>query len=963
MNYKTGTLVRARGRDWVVLPSEREDLMRLKPLDGRDEDIAGIFLPLAKTGDIRPSQFEAPTTHDLGSVRAARLLYDASRLSLRSAAGPFRCAAKLGFRPRSYQMVPLIMALKQKGAVRLLIADDVGVGKTVEAILIAKELLERREIKRFAVLCPPHLCDQWQEELRDKFRIDAVVIRTGTQAGLDRQVPGDMSVFQYFPYQVISIDYIKSDNRYSVFASQAPDLIIVDEAHSCAKPEGSHVNQQLRHRLVHELAKKKDRHLVLVTATPHSGKEGEFRSLLGLLKGEFEEGDWESESRDGDAQKAFRTELARHFIQRKRENIALWMGEHTPFPKRTAIDIPYGLAPAYQALYDEVLLFSSHLMSEHTGTDSQKRFRYWSALALLRGIMSSPRAGALMLENRAAQRRDKAEEADVLGAEAGKAEENPHYERLESTDDELPTPLLERIEWSGKDRATFASLAGRLRSLEGEANDRKLASCLFQIKQWLKAGYSPIVFCRYIETAAYVAEKIAAELGKGAIVECVTSIDPDEVRRKRIADMDPDLSGKKPKALVATDCLSEGINLQRLFTAVLHYDLPWNPNRLEQREGRVDRFGQTKDEIQTCLLYGQDNPMDQVVLKVLYRKARRIRDNIGVSIPFPEDSKVFLDTIFKAVLAEAEKKKKPVSQMELFALDEMVRSEEELDKLITVTERKEKALRSIFAQASIKAQDIEKDLGAMDEAVGRPETVFRFVDSAFRELFGLEAKTDADALEIDVKRSSFPEKLRSALEAVSGKDDARLAFHAPVRDERVYWGRNHEAVELLCRTVLSDSLDPDRRYGGAARAAVVLSGEVKERTVIYLLRARHVIEELRSKSHLVAEEVLLQGLSGPERRLIARKIVDALMESPGAIGDLPRATQEEQLERELSKIPELRAFFDRLAFERAEELIRQHERYYKALGSELKTERFKVVEPVIPMDVLGLYIFVPGSAS
>ena len=156
MLYKTGTLVHTRGRDWVVLPSERDDLLRLKPLDGREEDVRGIFLPLSKDGEIRPSQFGPPTADDLGSARAARLLFDASRLSLRSAAGPFRCAAKLGFRPRSYQMVPLVMALKQREGIRLLLADDVGVGKTVEALLIARELLERREIRRFAVVCPRH---------------------------------------------------------------------------------------------------------------------------------------------------------------------------------------------------------------------------------------------------------------------------------------------------------------------------------------------------------------------------------------------------------------------------------------------------------------------------------------------------------------------------------------------------------------------------------------------------------------------------------------------------------------------------------------------------------------------------------------------------------------------------------------------------------------------------------------
>ncbi len=959
MDYKTGTLVHARGRDWVVLPSERNDLLRLKPLDGREEDVAGIFLPLTKEGDIRPSQFNPPTVRDLGSVRAARLLFDASRLSLRSAAGPFRCAAKLGFRPRSYQMVPLIMALKQKEPVRLLIADDVGIGKTVEAILIAKELLERREIKRFAVLCPPQLCEQWQMELKDKFQIDAVILRTGTQASLDRQVPGDMSVFQYFPFQVISIDYIKSDKRYSVFASQAPELVIIDEAHSCARPQGqSSSSQQLRHRLLVEIAKKPAQHLILVTATPHSGKEDEFRSLLGLLKPDFETHEWDSESgtESEHAKQNFRNELARHFVQRKRENIAMWMDERTPFPKRTAIDFPYELTGAYQSLYDEVLLYTSKMMARASGSDNQKRFRYWSALALLRGIMSSPSAGALMLENRIGTK------ADDLDGNAESAEtENPNFERIETTDDELPLPLLEQSGASESGRKAFVKFASRLRALENLAADKKIASCVLQIQKWHKAGYSPIVFCRYIESAKYVAKHLSEALGNNALIECVTSEDPDEVRRERINKMASEQSGKKLRVLVATDCLSEGINLQNLFDAILHYDLPWNPNRLEQREGRVDRFGQTKAEIQTCLLYGKDNPMDQVVLKVLYRKARTIRDNIGVSIPFPEDSKVFLDTIFKAVLAEAEKKQKPVSQLELFSLEDMVRSEEALDKLITVSEKKEAALRSIFAQASIKAQDIEDDLAIADEAVGRPETVYRFVNSALDQLFGVTPIRNEDELELSVKRSAFPEKIRTWLEQAAGKGDAHLAFRSPVNDGFAYWGRNHGAVEAICRTVLSDSLNPERKNNNASRAAVVLSGALSERTVIYILRARHVIEDLRAKTHLVAEEVLLYGAAGTERTALPNDIINMLMEKPEATGDLTREMQEKQLERELSQIPELRSRFDKLAFERAEELIKQHERYHKALGAETKTSRFRVVEPVIPMDILGVYIFIPAT--
>src|SRR6185369_2206442 len=126
----------------------------------------------------------------------------------------------------------------------------------------------------------------------------------------------------------------------------------------------------------------------------------------------------------------------------------------------------------------------------------------------------------------------------------------------------------------------------------------------------------------------------------------VTSEDPDDLRRQRIAEM----KGDKPRVLIATDCLSEGINLQELFTAVLHYDLPWNPNRLEQREGRVDRFGQKAPEVKACLLYGADNPIDGIVLDVLLRKVREIKRATGINVPFPEDSQSIIDTITQALL-------------------------------------------------------------------------------------------------------------------------------------------------------------------------------------------------------------------------------------------------------------------------------------------------------------------------
>jgi hypothetical protein len=157
-----GKLVTLRGREWVVLPSDDPDnLLIVKPLGGSDDEVTGIYLPLDIRTDLPvDARFPPPTGADLGDFSTARLLYDSARLAFRNGAGPFRALAKLSFRPRAYQVVPLIMALRQE-TVRLLVADDVGVGKTIEALLILRELLERRTVKRFAVVCLPHLCEQW----------------------------------------------------------------------------------------------------------------------------------------------------------------------------------------------------------------------------------------------------------------------------------------------------------------------------------------------------------------------------------------------------------------------------------------------------------------------------------------------------------------------------------------------------------------------------------------------------------------------------------------------------------------------------------------------------------------------------------------------------------------------------------------------------------------------------------
>ena len=173
---------------------------------------------------------------ETADIVAGKLLRDAARLSLRSGAGPFRSLGRLSVRPRPYQFVPLIMALRLESA-RNIIADDVGVGKTIEAGLIASELLARGDARRLCVICPPHLCDQWQHELADKFHIQAEIVRTSTVARLERSIPrGGISLDQYYPNLIISIDFAKSDRRKAFLLQHCPDLVIVDEVHTAADP-------------------------------------------------------------------------------------------------------------------------------------------------------------------------------------------------------------------------------------------------------------------------------------------------------------------------------------------------------------------------------------------------------------------------------------------------------------------------------------------------------------------------------------------------------------------------------------------------------------------------------------------------------------------------------------------------------------------------------------------------------
>ena len=378
-NFSPGTLVTARGREWLVLGGSTPEVLRLRPLTGTEEDEARILLDLEPVG---PARFPPPTIDQRAGHDAALLLRDALLLSLRRGAGPFRSFGQIAVEPRAYQLVPLLMALKLD-PVRLLIADDVGVGKTIEAGLIARELLDRGEISRFTVLCPPHLVEQWTAELQARFHIQAVAVTAGGAQRLERDLPPGTSLFEAHPFTVVSLDYIKADRRRDYFRTHSPELVLVDEAHTCAATTGG---RHQRYELLRSLVEDPKRHLLLLTATPHSGDDAAFYRLLGLLDPQFTRlGEVTGAERD-----TLRDRLAAHFVQRRRPDIDAWQAGQRLFPKREPSELTYRLTGRWQAFFEAVLDYCAAVVKAAEGDEQRRRLNFWGTLALLRCAASSP---------------------------------------------------------------------------------------------------------------------------------------------------------------------------------------------------------------------------------------------------------------------------------------------------------------------------------------------------------------------------------------------------------------------------------------------------------------------------------------------------------------------------------------------------------------------------------------------
>lgn len=936
MSFSVGSLVRARGREWVVLPdSEQEqDLLVLRPLGGTEEEVTGIYLPLEK---VEEASFPLPDPRrDLGSGISCGLLREAVRLGFRSGAGPFRCLGQIGVEPRPYQLVPLLMALRQE-PVRLLIADDVGSGKTVEACLVAREFLDRGEARRLAVLCPPHLAEQWQRALRDQFHIDAELVLAGTAAKLERELGPGESLFDRHPYVVVSMDYIKSERRRHEFLRTCPDLVIVDEAHTCVSAGLGRAAQQ-RHELLSAVMKSEQRHLVLVTATPHSGNEAAFRSLLALLDPDLAN---LPEEMSGEKNRKQREKLAQHFVQRRRGDLERYLDAETPFPKREMAEEHYTLAPEYRKLFDRILAYCRESVLDDTLEERHQRVRWWSALALLRSLGSSPAAAAATLRNRAANAdATTIEQADEIGRRTILDMDSESAEGIDVAPGSQTDAEVEGSSESSE-RKRLLQLARDVEKLAGKT-DLKLQRAAELVGKLVKDGCAPIVFCRFIPTAEYLAEELRKKLGKGITIEAVTGKLPPEERERRVEEL-----GQNPKrVLVCTDCLSEGINLQGHFDAVVHYDLSWNPTRHEQREGRVDRYGQPRATVRTLTYYGEDNPVDGIVLQVLLRKHKAIHKQLGVIVPVPMDTNVVVEAIFESLLL------KESAGAKQFSFEFLEPHVKEVGIQWDAAVEREKKSRSVFAQQSIKVEEVAAELAATRGAIGDEQSVQRFTVTALKAL----GATVSGGGPVEIELGGVPKAVREAI----GEDKKLNAAFTPKQAKNaLLLTRTHPVVSGLASFVMEAALDPELE-GPGRRCGVIRSGKVSVRTTLLLLRLRFHIVTQNSEGKerpLLAEDQALVGFSGsPDKaEWLDQATADELLQAVPEANVLPEAAAT-QIGKVVEAYPALRAHLDQVARQRGKKLLDAHRRVRQVARQRVRALR---VEPHLPADVLGIYVYLP----
>ncbi len=790
----TVVAVQPHGSDTVELTFKTADGALEQRVLGRDAE-SGISISASKA---RPLDAEAADF---------KIVAECQRIKLAGLWDPMLAVTTSDIQPLPHQLRAVYGELLPRRPLRFLLADDPGAGKTIMAGLYIKELILREDVKRCLIVVPGGLVDQWQDELYMRFGL-AFQIFSPSAA----ETVFATSAFEQHPFLIARMDQLaRNEELVDELANSEWDLVVVDEAHRMAAHYfGGELKKTKRFQLGEKLGAVA-RHLLLMTATPHSGSEEDFQVFLSLL---------DRDRFAGKYQKGVSTTDTSGLMRRMvKENLLTFEGKHL-FPERIAETVPYELTELEQDLYERVTTYVREGMNRAEKLGGKRRNTIGFALTILqRRLASSPEAIYCSLQRRVKRLETRKEDLEA-GRGVAEPEATKLFDESEDFDDgEFTASELEVIEEELIDAATAAqtieeldaevlelrdliAAAGKVRASE---TDRKWSELRTILEDNTLAGSSSgderrklIVFTEHRDTLEYLTRRITALLGRPEAVKAIHGGVKRTDRRQITQDF---TSNPECQILVATDAAGEGLNLQAAHLMV-NYDLPWNPNRIEQRFGRIHRIGQQN----VCRLWNlvAENTREGEVFIRLLAKIEEQRKAYGGEI-FDVLGHAFNDTPLRKLLIEA------------IRYGESPETRQRMEEVIDASVAN--GIDELLAERALATDTLQDaDIGElkvrMDEARAR-RLQPHYIEQAFRESFsrlgGKMRRREPGRYEL----TNVPASVRDAGTGPVAKRYERVTFDVEhvtagdgTRAELLAPGHPlHDAVSNLMIAQLSSTLD------------------------------------------------------------------------------------------------------------------------------------------------------------
>ncbi len=742
----------------VALPPDSLQLVYRLP----DGALRERLLSRADEASLNFATARRPWSFD-GDGAAFQLTAEAKRIDLAFLFDPMMAVHTSNVEPLPHQITAVYESMLPRQPLRFVLADDPGAGKTIMAGLYIRELIMRADARRVLIVAPGGLVEQWRDELFEKFGLEFRVFSRDLELASPSGNP-----FEDTNHLIVRLDQVARDEQdgdggriagdlQAKLCAAGWDLIVFDEAHKLAAHFfGSKLEKTGRYRLAERLGAQ-TRHLLLMTATPHNGKEEDFQLFLALLDSDRFYGKF----RDG-VHKIDASDLMRRMVKEE-----LLKFDGTPlFPERRAYTVNYKLSDLEAALYERVTTYVKEQMGKADELDGQRRGSVGFALtALQRRLASSPEAIYQSLKRRHARLERRLREEKLGNRARSLAETIP---LAPDDDDDLNAAEQEQLEETLVDEATAAKTIGELegevlvlKALEQRAldvvssgRDRKweeLSRILQDDPHMRDAGgrlRKLIIFTEHRDTLNYLQQKVGGVLGTPeAIVTIHGGTHSDDRRRvQALFRSDPEV-----RVLIATDAAGEGVNLQNA-NLMVNYDLPWNPNRLEQRFGRIHRIGQQE----VCHLWNlvaketREGDVYHRLLEKLAVESEALKGRV-----FDILGEVFEETSLKELLLQAIRYG---DQPEIRArLNHKVESALDTEHLRTILER------NALAQESMNAERLFAVKEEMEKAEARrlqPFFIRSFFMKAFQQLGGSIHPREPGRFEVTFVPASIRERDR-----------------------------------------------------------------------------------------------------------------------------------------------------------------------------------------------------------